>query len=1107
MGCLSILGTEQVGYGFDLLPQSLTEWAERSVSVLPPAAYRSGPFVNYPEFFLAWQRVHWVEAVQLLMLSMLSAEHAMRLHLFPVTCVAETNKKLTPLSGLCILSLSLSRLLYGTLRTPMSIQLSESCSRWLSPYYSRSLLFVKTPCRYRQRFSTLRRYQQQQTRAWATASCLRTNSSSSNSLYNEFCATLQQGNKAAGQLWNTYSRLLEDHQQEEPSSLLTVGQYEEFMNILYARALSTRRSINWQRLTQVYRDSPGRTRSMVLMAITAFGRTGQLDAAQAAFDDLLRQGFMDAEAYQRMIEAALDCENRLQMAYQLIQDARAAGVWNNKKNDELCCLKRYVSVCLIKGNLRRAVGAVLDDECTDQDIRQALSVDLWKGYMEYMRRHGVLSTTTTTMEVETFVEAFALRLSSVSTGKIKLPASERGLFTAERLATLFRLWTTSQPEYVPTVKTCDVLLRVFAEQGQHHFVRDILDLMKRHDLQPTSVVFSQLAGTVLSAPDAFALFQRLSRKKQMMEKTDYEAFIATFLGKGAIDEAIRVVKKMRKQRFEPSVATVSAITQTLAENGEFQKALDWLRQSEYPDRVIARYRANDSDQTTVANMLDPYAIIMEAMVQRGEWSQCIGQLKSMKAGVLQPIVEKNRRIVKATIAARFALGDFLGCKTMLARRQIEFTPTTVFRITQSLLDIRNGGQYRVPGHLAVRGLELLQRELDIQVSGKAIGQIIRKLGQRGDIHDAYQLYRWTRGKSKTGSDNDEDDCYAKKRRRQSLSYVFLAMMEVAITNNDIRKVESVWFDMNHHHCITMPSEQKNKNATWRPSLSLYNVLLNSYATRQPRPHLTRLTRTFERMIQEGYEPDTVTYNTLIKAFVNLGNLDAAFRIYRKMWQSGHQQQQPDNWTVNTMIRGIVEEKEWERLEQFLKELCRHHYHQIRLDNVTFNLIIQGLLHLDKRHLAHVRMLKLQNNWSAAKKLRDERPYSLSSETIWEIFECGLGKTREDLLLLLKRRQQFLKENEASRIADLVDRGIYGEAAQVMADLATVIVENKKKQDGGEEGQQQSRGGLLALFQSSSSPPEPDEVTYKLFIKAFLNAGDTHSASLVYQYWMDMYKHS
>lgn len=114
MGCLSILGTEQVGYGFDLLPQSLTEWAERSVSVLPPAAYRSGPFVNYPEFFLAWQRVHWVEAVQLLMLSMLSAEHAMRLHLFPVTCVAETNKKLTPLSGLCILSLSLSLALWYT---------------------------------------------------------------------------------------------------------------------------------------------------------------------------------------------------------------------------------------------------------------------------------------------------------------------------------------------------------------------------------------------------------------------------------------------------------------------------------------------------------------------------------------------------------------------------------------------------------------------------------------------------------------------------------------------------------------------------------------------------------------------------------------------------------------------------------------------------------------------------------------------------------------------------------------------------------------------------------------------------------------------------------
>ncbi|CAO3652319.1 unnamed protein product [Mucor hiemalis] len=449
------------------------------------------------------------------------------------------------------------------------------------------------------------------------------------------------------------------------------------------------------------------------------------------------------------------------------------------------------------------------------------------------------------------------------------------------------------------------------------------------------------------------------------------------------------------------------------------------------EKVLSRlYSSNCTD-------LDCYAAVLESWIEGGQWNKCAVEYRKLKE--LMPQVNTNRRIVKAMVTAKLAEGsEWNQISDILKGLKIQFTSTTIMRILYTMMNAESKyGHSLIEGKVIFKSLQVMETVLDLQIDGEGIGRIISRLGKRGDVENGYRIYNWVRGSSQSTT-------------RCSSSSIYLAMMSSAIKNNDIRRLERAWVDMQYRKRFLIGCQDEPKEMH---SLSIYNILLNGYASRLPRPDLTRTKRLFHRMLRQNMAPDVVTYNILIKAFVNANNMDAANQIFRKMIQTGTK---PDTYTTNTILNGWIIKKDWSHVESLVQELKSSESNACsNLDIVTFNLIVQSFLQLDSKSMNYAHLLKHQNRWSHIQQLEENDAHKyktkLPSGKIWTIFESTTGFSEK-----LIRDSNYKSERL-----------------------------------------QPSQNAFVRLF---SNTAEADHVTYKLFMKAFVNIGDVKSAFKVYQ-WM------
>lgn len=440
--------------------------------------------------------------------------------------------------------------------------------------------------------------------------------------------------------------------------------------------------------------------------------------------------------------------------------------------------------------------------------------------------------------------------------------------------------------------------------------------------------------------------------------------------------------------------------------------------------------------------LDCYAAIMEAYLQRGQWDKCTALYESLLQQQQQH-VDTHRRLVKCAVAAGFADKK----SDMLDDIKIKFTPNTVMRIVNTLLCLESKhGQPLVPGGIVVKSLKMMESKLHVYLDAEGIRRIILGLGNRGDCQHGFAVYGYVR---EGGHDH--------VRKRCASSHVYLAMMASATKNNDMRILERAWVDMQYRKRFLGDTSRSKEPH----NLARYNILLNGYASQLPKPNLTGVKRVFQRLLNQKLSPDTVTYNILIKAFVSANNMDAANQILKKL-------DRPDTWATNTLLNGWIIQQNWDQVEKFVK--------QQPVDMVTFNLLIQNFLKLDSKSMSYMHILKNKQQWHELDKLRSHKSKlsPMSSRTIWSIFESATGYTRHGIT---QRKQISMKHATNASLCNQLER--LQPAAPSKAD-----------------------GAFIKLF--SKSTPEaaaaPDQVTYKLFMKAFVNIGDYESASDVYQ-WM------
>ncbi|KAI7888703.1 uncharacterized protein EV154DRAFT_425341 [Mucor mucedo] len=443
-------------------------------------------------------------------------------------------------------------------------------------------------------------------------------------------------------------------------------------------------------------------------------------------------------------------------------------------------------------------------------------------------------------------------------------------------------------------------------------------------------------------------------------------------------------------------------------------------------RMLARGDETVMDwlRDTGCQDLDCYAMVLEHWLTCGRWKECIrayGRLKTREKGTMT-----NRRLVKAYVTARCSMGDdWMGVERALTEGQIRFTSTTVTRMLMTMMGFQSKtGVGLVPGKHVLTALTLMEKKLDVQLSGEELARLISGLGKRGDVENGFRLYTWVR---------------EQKGERCASSHLYRAMMTSATKNNDIRKLERVWVDMQYRKRFLDDGESEKEEH----SLTRYNVLLNGYASRLPKPDLTRVKKVFQRLLGQNLSPDIVTYNILIKAFVNANNMEAANQIFQKMIQSGIQ---PDTYSTNTLLNGWIIRKDWHHVETFVKELKKGT--QQELDVVTFNLLVQSFLQLDSKTMNYTHWLKQQKKGAHLKQMETSSTQvtgKMSSQKIWSIFRSTTG---------------------------------YG------PDLKPTAME-----------------GFVKLFST-----EADEVTGKLFMKAFVNIKDYPSAAKI-QKWMTLIPHN
>ncbi|KAI9306806.1 hypothetical protein BJ944DRAFT_262932 [Cunninghamella echinulata] len=524
--------------------------------------------------------------------------------------------------------------------------------------------------------------------------------------------------------------------------------------------------------------------------------------------------------------------------------------------------------------------------------------------------------------------------------------------------------------------------------------------------------------------------------------------------------------------------------QELIDNDQFDEALKLLTTIPY----TIEERKDAKIDTGIIQLLDPYAELLEKNLKSSNWEKGIFIYNELMATAWKPVVQYNRRIIKATLMIYCAQGKWDECERLLRHLQIQFTTKTIGRIMLVLLKLTHGNRYLVDGEKIVRSLQSFERVLNIQVNPNTIAKIINHLGERGDIEDAYQLYRWIRGEISIGS---KGKVKLTQLQRCNRSLIYLAMINASIKNNDTSKAERAWHDRIYRGTF---SEDPNSINFKPATLTSYNILLNIYASELPAPNLARVRRTYKRLLNHGFTPDINTYNTLIKAFVNSGKCDAAYHVFNTMLHSGTQ---PDSWTINTLLFGWITKREWKEVEDFVKHLQQEKMAQ-KLDMVTFNILIQGFLQLDGKIMAVEHILKKRGDWNYFKYLKkSSSPYSLTSKVIWDIFETVTGYKKKQIEYHykhhLKNKHLSLSLSSLSTTNVITTSSLCQKSTKPEA-----INDNNNNNNNNNSNNNNKKGSFLELFQEQGA----DQVTYKLFIKAFLEANDQVSAKKMTQWMID-----
>jgi PPR repeat family len=630
-----------------------------------------------------------------------------------------------------------------------------------------------------------------------------------------------------------------------PVSQLSTNHYEMLIELLEFRALNVQKSTSWARIRELFeeysslRGTP--TWPILQIAITAFGRSGQLDKCEELVEQVNRMEKLSRSSYIethfRLFEAYMrqgkskpalgvlqSIKNELSNESLVKAIERMAGASARRNNaGVLFQTLELVDISLIASNkhvARKVIDtlwkgqwlAITDMVCESKEEKNQMLDTLRRLDINKSQDFSFICQHIIVQALRNLDQSSRkhMQLEKPSNSEQWMPTHHAQLFLINRVALLVELTLTAFPKLQLPSQCMHDLSHLFAISGN---------------------------------PDAFEKMLSLLRKRNCIP-----------IDKNAT-EVISAFEVSQLTRDAPSISS-----------DEMQTSRTFPIDRHQQSAVRFNRDLNDIHSQHLAKAL------MQDFLASKQWDQCLELYGKMMVLNQDFALSGKSGLLEYAIIAHAAQKQWNACNASLrqaiAHPKNDFSSDFLKRLLNRMVHLYRLDRTNLSGSRIVRVMEMVEQTCKVKLDIAYTNALIRKLGEERDLQAARRLYKWV-------LEPQGQNTHAETSTRAINRATFHAIMNAAVHNNDIDLAIQAYTDLLHRWRPRLPevkSEESLKahesqiNQHLEPTLITYNILLNAYASRRPSPKFSQIYNLYRRMLVRQVEPDQVTYSTLAKAF-------------------------------------------------------------------------------------------------------------------------------------------------------------------------------------------------------------------------------------------------
>ncbi|KAI9288393.1 hypothetical protein BC943DRAFT_316425 [Umbelopsis sp. AD052] len=633
--------------------------------------------------------------------------------------------------------------------------------------------------------------------------------------------------------------------QSNPANQLSTAYYEMMIELLEFRALNAQKSTSWARIRELFeeysslRGTP--TLPILQIAITAFGRSGQLDKCE----DLVKQ----VDGLEKLSRSSyIETHFRLFEAYMRQGKSKPAlGVLQSIK-DELSnetlvkAIERMADATARRSNtgvLFQTLESVdISLIASDKHVARKVIDTLWKGQWlaiadmvcetkdEKNQMHNTLRRLNINKSQDfsficqhIIVQALRnldqasrkrMQLEKASNSEQWMPTHYAQLFSITRVALLVELTLTAFPKLQLPSQCMHDLSHLFAISGNSDASEKILRLLRNRKCIPIDK----------NSSEGISAFERsqLTRETTSISSDEIQTTAA----------------------FSIDTHQQSGI--------QFDRDLNHIHSQHLAKALMQDFLANK------------------------QWDQCLALYEKMMVLNQDFALSGQSGLLEYAIIAHAAQKQWSACHASLrqaiAHQKNDLSSDFLKRLLNRMAHLYQLDRTNLSGNRIVRVMEMMEQTCKVQLDIAYTNALIRKLGEERDLQAARRLYKWV-------LQPQGQHTLAETPSRAINRATFHAIMNAAVHNNDTDLAIQAYIDLLHRWRPRLPevksedslkAHESHINPHLEPTLITYNILLNAYASRRPSPKFSQIYALYRRMLIRQVEPDQVTYGTLAKAF-------------------------------------------------------------------------------------------------------------------------------------------------------------------------------------------------------------------------------------------------